>query len=890
MSPLFQQIAAGCTVLTVNSRLALSLQGDYEQWQRAQGNSSWPTPAILPWNAWLQQLWHEAQFQQPGPSPLLLTAEQAAAVWEAVIYSSDQGAALLNTGATARAAMQAWRLLRQWRQRPEVLGEETHADSRAFHAWAQAFQGRCQEHNWLDPDSLPDWLIESLERRRLTVTGEFLLVGFDELSPQHQALIQALQDQGAQLSSPPPAAASSRVQVQACVDSQAEIRQVAQWLRQLLEQGAAGPIAVVVPDLAGLRPDIERIFDEVLQPEAALQLQRPPRRPYNISLGRPLAQLAMIHSALTLLEVLRAPAALADWSRVLLSPWLGGAETELAARAQLDALLRRQGEAQLSLKQMLRFSDYNGCDQLTRLLQRLQQALIELPRRQAPEGWARSFQQLLNQAAWPGEQGLDSEAFQILQAWQRLLTRFAALTQVTTNLTFGEALKQLRHHAGSALFQPQSQHEPIQVLGVLEAAGLQFNHCWVMGLHDGVWPAPPSPNPFLPIALQRRLNMPHASAERELAFAEQVSRRLFASAAEVIVSYPGREGDSDLRPSPLLAGYPSLAQAPWQGTAGPRYRDQLFAARRLERYCDWQAPALSAGTEARGGTGLFKDQAACPFRAFGRHRLHAEGLEAVTVGLDAAERGNLAHRAMELIWAALKDQQTLLRLDADALQQLVETQVQQVIEAEAQRRPRLFTQHFAALEQQRLMRLALDWLALEKDRAPFAIAALEQARQVELAGLQLTVKADRIDRLETGGEMIIDYKTGRPSTNDWFGERPNEPQLPLYAITSEDEVTALAFATLRPGELALKGVSRDPDIAKGIQPGEVDWYAQQTLWREELTRLGEAFRRGRAEVDPKDAYTQNSLACSYCDLGPLCRINELSSAGLDELGGGDVDE
>ncbi len=162
---------------------------------------------------------------------------------------------------------------------------------------------------------------------------------------------------------------------------------------------------------------------------------------------------------------------------------------------------------------------------------------------------------------------------------------------------------------------------------------------------------------------------------------------------------------------------------------------------------------------------------------------------------------------------------------------------------------------------------------------------MEQERRISLAGLNMKIKADRIDRLESGGEMIIDYKTGRTSTNDWFGERPNEPQLPLYAVTSEHEITALAFATLRPGELALKGVSRDQGIARDIKPGEVDWYVQQGLWRNELTRLGENFRRGRAEVYPKDAYTRNSLACTYCNLGPLCRINELSQAGLDEIGG-----
>ncbi len=890
MSALLENIAAGCTVLTVNSRLALHLHTSYEDRQRQQRKHSWTTPTILPWNAWLQRLWQEAQFEHAGRSLDLLTAEQALAVWEAVIHSSVHGESLLNTHAAARSAMQAWRLLRQWNQPVAVLGAETQADSVAFHAWAREYQRRCEQHHWLDQEVLPDWLINALDEGRLNLNGHFLLAGFDELTPQHQSLIAALQRQGAvieqsELEQPP-----AQVSLQSCADSQAEIRQVALWLRQLLQRDAAPPIGVVVPDLAAMRADIERIFDQVLLPGAVLDLERRPLRPYNISLGRAMVQLPMIHTALTLLAVLRAPAPLAEWGRLLLSPWIGGADRELAVRAQLDALLRRRGEARLTLNQVLRHSDNAGCDRLSRLLQGLRQSLSELPRRQAPDAWARSFQHLLQQAGWPGERSLDSDAYQTLQAWHKLLARFAGLSQVTANLTYSEALKQLRQQAGSVLFQAQSRNEPIQVLGVLEAAGVQFSHCWVMGLHDGVWPSAPTPHPFLPIALQRRLNMPHASAERELAYAEQLGRRLFAAAPEVIVSYPRRDGDADLRPSPMIADAAPVAQASWLENAPPPYRDQLFESRQLESYCDWQAPALPMGIEVRGGTALFKDQAACPFRAFGRHRLKAEGLQTAQVGLDAAARGNLAHRVMELLWRELKDQQTLLRQDDPALQQRVENIVAQVIDAEAQQFPQQFSARFAALEKLRLIKLARAWLELETQRSPFEVVAVEQARQVVVAGLNMSIKADRIDRLTTGGELIIDYKTGRSSPNDWFGERPNEPQLPLYAVTSERQVTALAFATLRPGELALKGVSRDTGVAKDIKPGAVDWSVQQGLWRDELNRLGDNFRRGRAEVDPKDAYTHNSRACSYCDLGPLCRINELAASELDEIGMGDEDE
>ncbi len=890
MSNLLEKIAAGCTVLTVNSRLALHLHKDYEVWQRQQGNSCWATPELIPWGGWLQQQWREAEFQQGGNLPVMLATEQSQAVWEAVIQSS--GETLLNIPATARSAMQAWRLLQQWNLAPETLASEDNLDSAAFYRWAKQFRLRCQKHNWLDEAALPTWLCDVLQAGELQSPAHVLLFGFDELTPQHQSVIDALQSQGTIVELLEPRSSESTVvSLRPCADSQSEVREVALWLRHLLEQGVdtSAPIGIVVPDLSGLRGDIERIFDEVLMPAAVLDLNQKPQRPYNISLGQPMAQLPVIHAALSLFDVLRGPAALANWSRLLLSPYIGGADLELSQRAQVDAALRRHGEAMLGLKQVLYHADKNGCELQTQILQRLQQSKDNLPTRQSPGAWVNSFQSLLQQAGWPGDRSLDSSTFQAIQAWKKMLSRFASLSQVTANLTFSQALKQLRQLAKSTLFQAQSKNEPVQVLGVLEAAGVKFSHCWLMGLHDAVWPPATSPNPFLPIELQRRYNMPHASAERELAYAEQISQRLFAAAPEVIVSYPQREGDSDLRPSPLIADRPLLQQAPWLEKVPPRFRDQLFQSAQLQQYSDWQAPELAKGTAVRGGTSIFKDQAACPFRAFARHRLRAEGLDEPELGLNAAERGNLVHTMMERLWSELQDLQTLNQLDDSGLQQLIEKVVVELLAAEARRYPQVFTERFAALEQARLIKLALAWLDLERQRAPFEVAAVEQQRQVSLAGLEMQVKADRIDQLESGGEMIIDYKTGKASVNDWFGERPNEPQLPLYAVTSDQEVTALAFATLRTGDVALKGVSRDKGIAKGIKPGEVDWYVQQRLWSDELNRLGENFRQGQAEVDPKDAFSQSSKACMYCDLGPLCRINDLNGSSLDELGG-DGDE
>ena len=111
-----------------------------------------------------------------------------------------------------------------------------------------------------------------------------------------------------------------------------------------------------------------------------------------------------------------------------------------------------------------------------------------------------------------------------------------------------EATGHLHTIAADTPFHVQGGSDaPIQVVGILEAAGLNFDHLWVIGLSDDVWPEPAMPNPLLPITLQRRLGLPHASPQRELEYATTITGRVLSAAEEVIVSHANTDGKSELR-------------------------------------------------------------------------------------------------------------------------------------------------------------------------------------------------------------------------------------------------------------------------------------------------------------------------------------------------------
>jgi len=64
-----------------------------------------------------------------------------------------------------------------------------------------------------------------------------------------------------------------------------------------------------------------------------------------------------------------------------------------------------------------------------------------------------------------------------------------------------------------------------------------------------------------------------------------------------------------------------------------------------------------------------------------------------------------------------------------------------------------------------------------------------------------SVRIDRIDRLSDGARLLIDYKTGAPS-RDWQGERPDNPQLPIYALLHSKSLIAVAYGKINAAECA----------------------------------------------------------------------------------------
>jgi len=879
---LLKALAKDALVLTVNRRMARHLQKNYANEQVAAGKTAWATPQILAWKDWLAQVW-----QGLVDDRQVLDKVQGQVLWQAIVTESEVGTVLLNPDATAATAAKAYSLLRQWSMNLTALQGNDHLDVQALLLWAQTYEQRCESEAWLDEDTQVDLLIESIRYGEVLMPSAVVWAGFDAVTPQQRQLMRAQAEAGSEVGELAVQAQSCSAVLFPAQDRVAELRCAATWVAQKLAQSPDSRIAVVVPDLSSSKAQVERIFDEVLCPSASLQLSDSIQRPYNVSYGPPMADVPVIKAGLDFLALVGRPLDVIGLGRMIQSPFLGDADAELLARAGLDDYLRSQGEARYGLKALCQqcLNKHSPCPALANRLAQVMAYLTKLPPKQLPSAWGQALLSVLRLVGWPGQRTLDSAEYQAFEAWRGFVTGLSKLDLIVGEIRLAESINYLRQLSVDQTFQLKTPESRVQVLGLLEAAGLEFDHLWVMGLHDEVWPAPPSPNPLLPIMLQRDQQMPHASAERELAFAQETSRRLFSAAPDMVVSYPTKDGDRELRPSPLIDAMPLMAQAiiPPQG-----YRQQLHEVRALEYFCDWRASTLIApdgepqGVAVTGGASIFSDQAACPFRAFARQRLGARGLSEVTSGLTPAQRGSILHEVLELFWRDVAGHAQLVAMTDEQLNSRLAALIQAVLSRAAQRQPLVFTRIFSQLEAERLQRLCLDWLAQERARQPFTVVSSEEQRRVSLGGVQVDLKSDRIDRLdEDGREMILDYKTGRSSASDWFGDRPDAPQLPLYAVTHQRAVAALSFGLVRSDGCKFVGQSDGVDVIKGIglfDDEDKDWDEQLAHWRQVLTHLAQEFCQGRADVAPKNP----STTCQYCDLASLCRVTEVNKALADD--------
>ena len=877
------EVEQGAILLTVNQRLSRHYVRLFTEQLLTQSRQWWETPGILPLSAWLIQV-HESCIANGSSNKALLPDIVAERTWQQIVAADPQASVLLDADLTASNAQKAWRTAKAWGLSANAGQDQSASsaseDQLAFTRWRAAYEKRCSDDNFTDTATVAIHIatILSANTNAFELPNKLLLAGFLSIPKQLQNLLDVLEKQGVIISfiEPEKTAQTKRVVLN---DDESTFSIIANRARQTLEQNPDCQIGVIVHDLQQRRSEALRAFDNAFFPAHNPVEINAIGRPYDLSIGLPLNEQSVIRTALLFLNLLIKGLVDTELSAFLLSPYLPGTDKDARAREKLDIKCRDERIRHVSFFDFIKLLPKG--DALRAPMQKISKR--KWKSKSGAAVWATHFGSALRDLGWPGK-SIDSEEYQCVEAWNACLDDFQILDNGDL-LSDKRALALLMRICRSRVFQLDTATTPIQIMGRLESHGLAFDKLWVTGLDSDQWPPITLPTSFISIKQQQAAGVPDSAPQLRLALAEREMALWMRSTDELFLCHAQVRDDHELSPASIIADIRVVEHgAEFGDVHGYGYEETEFihtakliqSSSSMESIKDTHGPQLAVGTKLKGGTRLLENQARCPFKAFALHRLGIKKLEEAGIGLDPRQHGNLFHHAMELFWQQVGSQKNLLALTTDQLEALISTVI------DASMKEYKIQSNLQDLQSRYLYRLIADWVEqVERERQPFTVIQLEQEQEIDIAGVGISVKVDRVDLLETGETVVIDYKTGQHNPiKTWSEPRIENPQLPLYAGT-DPNVEGVCFAQAFPNQHKLIGTTSTDDVvanlktplktrafAKKLQ----SWEHVRDHWTESLNMLATEVREGVATITPVNK------ACEFCALPSLCRI----SAELDE--------
>lgn len=886
---LLDLLANGVLVVLPNRRAARTLREAYDARQRTSGLRAWNAAPVLAWTEWTRSLWSDLTVNG-HESRLLLNTAQEHSLWREIIEVSTAGRTLSSPDALAEMATSAWSLAAAYNATDRIRATAVTFDSRIFAGWAESFSKLCASENCISSAELENALGVHVVRRTLRLDGPVLLAGFDELTPARARFVERLREHGAQIEQRAIELRDSSESsgVSTIVPSpRDEIVFAARWIRKIFADRAAGlfppRIAVLLPNADENRAELESVFRDILAPELQPIEADNSAAPWEFSAGAPLLGQPMITDAMALLRLVQGTLPIERLGALLRSPFLGDSAERLAA-ARFDAqVLRRENFLLPEL----------GLDDLTRVIRQqygskrrqgfnpawltsvneIRATRLRSTASRSYAEWTEVMRDLLRAANWPGDRAPTPSEFATASAWDATLDLLATLDFHGLRVSFAAAVKTLERLLQSARVSAPAAHAQIQVMSPEEAEGSVFDSVVLLHGTDETWPNPTRLHPLLGWSLQQDLRFPGSDASRDADRALAQAQSLLRRSSNLLVLSAAADDRGSLRPSPLLDRL-GISFASPESLLSPSAPRQNIAEEIVAD--DASLPPLPS-PELRGGASVLKLQAACGFQAFAEMRLNSASVDPAELGLDAIERGNLVHRALEHFWKVTQSQAELRALSTAERQRRVDEAISGAFSRIGEP-AQPWGSAYIRVQRERLRRLLLRWLDVELQRGPFSVQRREERTSIAIGPLQLKVQPDRIDDVEEGGVVLVDYKTGysvKPA--NWDGERPDDPQLPLYSLLTEPgKLKALLFGRVRPGsEIRWLGLTADRTVLPSAHKQKfVDLDVRRDEWRSVLTTLSENFAAGRADVDPK-SFTMN---CENCRQRLLCRVDPLALA------------
>ncbi len=406
--------------------------------------------------------------------------------------------------------------------------------------------------------------------------------------------------------------------------------------------------------------------------------------------------------------------------------------------------------------------------------------------------------------------------------------------------------------------QPRSRNV-VHVLSAWESRQWDLSTVFVCGLVEKDFPAQNARDPFFSdaalAAMEARTSQEKDKAEFDL-FQEVCGR----ARDLLVLSYPRTDarGQRNLK-SIFLVDREADAEA-------PSVRPALPAA-----IAPWTQPSrvqspdmlsVLAGKHAKVGVSSLESLLQCPFLFFGGKTLSIAELPTRPEDrLNFMVQGTIAHQVLQE-WFATREE----------LEPLFARVFAAVCEKEN------IQPGFRTDRMRRLIRIALRQFIDDK-RYP-----LNRQSQTEVdfdlavdGQLSIRGRFDRIDELDDGSAVVVDYKFSTAENTKKKLEDETKLQGPLYAWAAEKRIgrpaSAMVYVSLKGGEQPEYygwGTVPGANFKKGLAPIPDDWIPSAL---QRASNAAAEFRAGT--IHPRPA---NQGPCRYCTYKDACRIEQPAAA------------
>jgi len=381
------------------------------------------------------------------------------------------------------------------------------------------------------------------------------------------------------------------------------------------------------------------------------------------------------------------------------------------------------------------------------------------------------------------------------------------------------------------------------------AAQLEPESLYFAGLKDGVIPARPEMDLFLPEKLRAALGLKTMKAL--LLKEEFLFKKLLSGSGRTHLSFPEMEGEKVFIPSIFISEGERLKDPVY----GIFSKEEELLRKGKKEKDPYGASIKEIKVKGRKPKKLrvtdIDAYRACPRRFYIEKMLGVLPLEPARYEIEPRIAGTITHKVMERLCPIRE--RTVEELKERALRILDGILSGETIEP-----------FWKDLLKESFLGILPDILEMEKklQEDGYSFQEAELKMNAPLKGVMLSGKIDRIDRKEEGAHLIIDYKTGRL---DLAGkdiiEKGANLQLLLYAEMSK----RAGLAPSRVGIYSLK------ELKTRFIPGRTELKAGRTLedyiekalfWLEETTGL---LKEGDFSARPLSDQT-----CRRCHEKPYC--------------------